>query len=125
MNNIYINNHVSPPPQALDKSYESNFKEKFANFMDELNEVDQIVEIDEKIKSDLNQLRNIINQLNNKNFNDTEINTIKNKIQHLINKLCCKTNKEVINIIINEINKIKDKNQSLSQFKNQLILSIK
>ena len=93
--------------------------------MDELNEVDQIVEIDEKIKSDLNQLRNIINQLNNKNFNDTEINTIKNKIQHLINKLCCKTNKEVINIIINEINKIKDKNQSLSQFKNQLILSIK
>jgi hypothetical protein len=124
MNNIYINNHV-PPPQALDKSYESNFKEKFANFMDELNEVDQIVEIDEKVKTDLNQLSTIIKQLNNVSFNDTEINTIKNKIHHLIKKLCCKTNKEVINIIINEINKIKDDNKGLSQFKNQLILLIK
>ena len=93
--------------------------------MDELNEVDQIVEIDEKVKSDLNQLSTIIKQLNKLSFNDTEINTIKNKIQHLIKKLYCKTNKEVINIIINEINKIKDNNQSLSQFKNQLILSIK
>ena len=93
--------------------------------MDELNEVDQIVEIDEKVKSDLNQLSTIIKQLNKLSFNDIEINSIKSKIQQLIKKLCNNTNKDVISIIINEINKIKDNNQNLVQFKTQLILSIK
>ena len=92
---------------------------------DELNEVDQIVEIDEKVKSDLNQLSTIIKQLNKLSFNDIEINSIKSKIQRHIKKLCNNTNKDVISIIINEINKIKDNNKNLVQFKTQLILSIK
>ena len=125
MNNIYLNNSIQPPPQALEKSFETNFKEKINNFLDDLNEVDQIIEVEDKTKTDLNQLNKIINQLNNTHNSESDIDKAKTKLKKLINLLCNKGSKQVIQLIINEINKIRDDNFNLKQFKTQLLDSIK
>ena len=125
MNNIYINNSIQPPPQALEKSFETNFKEKVDNFLEDLNEIDQIIEIEEKTNTDFNQLNKLINQLNHLNKNDSEIEKIKTKLKTLINQLFNKGSKQIINIIVNEINKLRDDNVNLKQFKTQLLNSIK
>ena len=125
MNNIYINNSIQPPPQALEKSFETNFKEKVDNFLEDLNEIDQIIEIEEKTNTDFNQLNKLINQLNHLNKNDSEIEKVKTKLKTLINQLFNKGSKQIINIIVNEINKLRDDNLNLKQFKTQLLNSIK
>jgi hypothetical protein len=125
MNNIYINNSIQPPPQALEKSFETNFKEKVDNFLEDLNEIEQIIEIEEKTNTNFNQLNKLINQLNHLNKNDSEIEKIKTKLKALINQLFNKGSKQIINIIVNEINKLRDDNVNLKQFKTQLLNSIK